>query len=168
MELGTPVTSLQFMLRQLAELYDFMPFVALDGIFDENTLEAVMIYQREFYPPATGVVTKELWENMRNHLVAEEENLRKPRVLRAFPEGDDPLNFGDEQSEIALFQTMFALLGTKVEGIIPDPPTGKFTKNLVENLIWLQKLSGLPVTGQLDRQTWDRLARLYEIYITAV
>lgn len=167
-QLGNPVLSLQTMLRQLAEIHPTIPSVPLDGIFGEETLAAVLTFQKEMFPPATGIVDQEVWEAMNNELAVQQEFLEKPRVLRAYPEVGDPLEFGEERSEVALFQMMFQLLSQEVLGIENDPPSGLFTKELEENVSWLQGVSGLPITGQLDAQTWDRLARLYEVYITKV
>lgn len=161
------VSDLQRLLRELGKIYDFMPLVAIDGIFEEKTLESVLLFQKECYPPVTGVVTKEVWDAMTDEVEKTEKKLSKPRVLRAFPEGRDSLEFGEEQAEIALFQTMFSLLSIKIPDIIPEPPTGVYTEILRKNVIWLQQISGLVDSGALDRETWDRLARLYEITITA-
>lgn len=166
--LGNPVLSLQTMLRQLSMVYDFMPSVPLDGIFGESTLEAVLIFQKERFPPVTGVVNQEVWEAIRGEVLENQDKIQKPRVLRAYPEAGDPLVFGEEGSEVALFQMMFSLLSQEIYGIMEEPPTGEFTEILRENLRWLQSISGLPITGELDSKTWDRLARLYEVYITKV
>lgn len=163
-----PVLSLQVMLRSLSDIYDFLPPVPLDGIFSDITLEAVLLYQKEKFPPATGIVDQALWDTLRNDVAQNKETLIKPKVLRAYPESGDPLVFGEERSEIALFQLMFQLLDQKILGIQEDPPTGIFTLPLKENINWLQAISGLPITDQLDPKTWDRLARLYELYITKV
>ena len=40
--LAQPVRSLQYMLRRLSETYAFLPEVVEDGIFGEQTLEAVV------------------------------------------------------------------------------------------------------------------------------
>ena len=37
----------------------------------------------------------------------------------------------------------------------------------VQNTLWLQNLAQLEETGVMDRQTWDMLSRLYELFITA-
>ena len=34
-----------------------------------------------------------------------------------------------------------------------------------ENVRWLQKAAGLPVTGCMDKATWDALSHLYEIFV---
>lgn len=166
--LGNPVYSLQTMLRSLSSLHDFIPPVPLDGIFGTETLEAVLQFQKELFPPATGVVNQDVWDALQQELTPHKENLEKPRVLRAYPEEGDPLEFGEERGEIALFQLMFQLLSTSLVGIAYDPPSGNFTEALQLNVIWLQEISGLPITGQLDQQTWDRLARLYELFVTKV
>lgn len=164
-ELGNQVTVLQEILRILAQTYHYLPQVPLDGIFGETTLEAVLLVQKELFPPVTGVVNQEFWEKIRGEALRLER--KPPRVLRAFPEGEDSLDFGDERAEIALFQMMFQLLGAEIAGIETDDPSGLFTKALERNIAWLQGISGLPVTGRLDRESWDRLARLYEIFVTA-
>lgn len=42
-----PIRSLQYMLNQLAIHNDVLTRLAVDGIFGERTLEAVMVFQRE-------------------------------------------------------------------------------------------------------------------------
>ncbi|MFI3253479.1 MAG: peptidoglycan-binding protein [Eubacteriales bacterium] len=163
--LGSPVASLQTMLRELGKVYPFMPEVAIDGIFGEETMEAVILFQKELYPPVTGIVTQDVWVAIREEAWKWKEFIEKPKVLRGFPEGNIFFQKGDEKGEIALFQQMFQLLSTEMEGFVPDPPTAHFTEALEENVIYLQKISALPVTGQLDRQTWGRLVRLYEVFI---
>lgn len=166
MENGNPVSDLQRMLRDLSQVHEFLPKVVIDGIFGAQTLEAVILFQKELFPPVTGVVNKEVWDAMGEEVGKIHHVLSKPRVLRAFPEGRDALDFGDERAEIALFQTMFALLSEKIAGILPEDPSGIFTDTLQKNVQWLQKISNISQTGQLDRETWDRLARLYEVYVT--
>lgn len=166
LELDNPVSSLQIMLRDLGKIYTFLPKVAIDGIFGAETLEAVLLFQKELYPPVTGVVTLDVWQAVEKELSQFQEILAPPKPLRAFPEGNIFFDYGDKQGEIAMFQLMFQLLSEKLQGIENEPPTGQYTDTLQRNVQWLQKISSLPVTGQLDRQTWGRLARLYELYVT--
>ena len=62
--IGRPVRSLQTMLRALSYVYPFLPRVTPDGVFGEATLEAVMLLQREFFPPVTGRVNLATWEGI--------------------------------------------------------------------------------------------------------
>ena len=59
--LSNPVQNLQYMLRRLGTRYSFLPQLATDGLFGEETLEAVMLFQRELAPPVTGVVDFPTW-----------------------------------------------------------------------------------------------------------
>ena len=59
------IRSLQFMLNQLAIHDPKLIRLAVDGIFGERTLEAVMLFQREYYPPVTGVVDLGTWDAIR-------------------------------------------------------------------------------------------------------
>lgn len=165
---GNPVLALQYMLRELGNIYDFLPNVPLDGVFSDSTLEAVLQFQKELFPPATGVVDQSVWEAIRNEYISQQENIKKPRVLRAYPEGGDHFEFGEERGEIAIFQLMFQVLSTEIVGIKAESPSGVFTETLRDNLMWLQSNGGLLVTGEFDPITWDRLARLYELYVTKV
>ena len=60
--IGQPVRSLQTMLRTISFAYPFLPQSHADGIFGERTLEAVMLFQREFFPPVTGQVNQATWD----------------------------------------------------------------------------------------------------------
>ena len=64
--LAQPVRGLQYMLRQLARRYARLPELAVDGIFGEQTLEAVMRLQRELQLPVTGVVDRITWNAIRD------------------------------------------------------------------------------------------------------
>ena len=58
---GRPVRSLQTMLRAISFQYPAIPRLIPDGVFGERTLEAVMVFQREFFPPVTGRVDHPVW-----------------------------------------------------------------------------------------------------------
>ena len=62
--LSKPVSSLQYMLRQLSKTYQFLPELAVDGVYGERTLEAVMRFQREAGLPVTGVVDQATWQGI--------------------------------------------------------------------------------------------------------
>ena len=57
-----PVTSLQSMLRAIAFVEQQFPVISATGLFDEDTLEAVLRFQKQNYLPVTGIVDEETWE----------------------------------------------------------------------------------------------------------
>ena len=56
-----PIQSLQHMLNHMARTIPTLPRIAETGQFDEDTLEAVMIFQRDSRLPVTGVVDQLTW-----------------------------------------------------------------------------------------------------------
>ncbi len=162
--LAQPVRSLQYMLRRLSEAYPILPAVVPDGIFGERTLEAVMLFQREFFPPVTGVVDSAVWNAIRSKWEEAERSLAAPQGVRAFPSG--PAQPGERRETMVLPQTMFRLLARHFDGVVPDRADGEQTPDTEENIRWLQRSAGLEETGVMDSRTWNALTRLYEVFIT--
>ena len=163
--LARPVRGLQYMLNQLSLVYDFMPSVALSGNFDENTLEAVMRFQREFLPPVTGVVDRRTWEAIRSKWEGAQSKLDPPRPVRAFPGNGRQAEPGEWKEYLALPQSMFQSLSRYFNGILPGGQDGLHDENSVENVRWLQRKAGLKPTGIMDQPTWNALSRLYEVFV---
>ena len=60
--LGLPIHSLQAMLREISYCDHNIPCLIPDGIFGEETLEAVMRFQRQSGRPVTGRVDNGTWD----------------------------------------------------------------------------------------------------------
>ena len=165
--LSNPVRSLQHMLRRLSGRYEFLPPLAVDGIFGERTLEAVMLFQRELAPPVTGVVDQRTWNAIRDAWVDLERASAPPRTVRIFPGEGYQVQPGASGGAMVLPQAMFQLLSRRLEGIARGEVDGVHGDASVQNTLWLQELAQLEQTGVMDQRTWDMLSRLYEVFITA-
>ena len=165
--LGNPVRSLQSMLRTISFQYPVIPRLIPSGVFDESTLEAVMIFQREFLPPVTGRVDHRVWMAIVDAYQRALQALTPPRPFDAFPHRDHTIPPGQASTHIGIIQSMFLALSSVLEEVIPGPVTGVHDRATVANVRWVQRLSGCPETGTVDKCTWDALARLYTLFITA-
>lgn len=163
--LAQPVRSLQYMLGRLAQEYWFLPQLAVDGIFGERTLEAVMLFQRELHQPVTGVVDRGTWESIREHWLKLEERLQEPRALRGFPGEGSQVAPGESAEYLILSQIMFQLLGRYLNGITVASTNGTHDAPSADNVRWLQRAGGVPETGIMDGKAWDLLSRLYELFV---
>lgn len=85
--LSKPVSSLQYMLRQLSKTYQFLPELAVDGVYGERTLEAVMRFQREAGLPVTGVVDQATWNAIHSCWLRQQSRESYSRATRVFPGG---------------------------------------------------------------------------------
>lgn len=163
---GQPVRSLQRMLNQLA-LYDktYMRLVP-DGIYGERTLEAVMIFQREAGLPVTGVVDNQTWDA----IVAAYEKMEflygTPPPLNVLPSGAFTCRKGERSAPMLIVRAIFNALCQVTTNFATCTGTDINDGNTYENLCAVQKLSGLPVTGTLDRSTWACLCQLYHALVT--
>ena len=147
--LSNPVRDLQFMLGRLADRYDFLPALSLDGLFGEETLEAVLLFQRELAPPVTGVVDERTWNAFGTS--GSSWSGRPPRPgPEDFPRRGDQAVPGASGNYMILPQTMFQVLRQKLSGIQEDAADGVHGKSSVENTMWLQKLAQLEQTGIMD------------------
>ena len=83
--LADPVSGVQYMLRQLSKTYKFLPQLAVDGVFGERTLEAVMRFQQYAGLPVTGTVDQATWQAIRNCWQEQRANTDYSRAIRIFP-----------------------------------------------------------------------------------
>lgn len=72
---GEKVTIAQFLLSVIAEFYDTVPFVTIDGVFGQNTQNAVKEFQRTFDLPVTGVITQSVWNALYDVFVSVDNEL---------------------------------------------------------------------------------------------
>ena len=156
--IGRPVRSLQTMLRTLSYVYPFLPRVTPDGIFGERTLEAVMLLQREFFPPVTGRVDQGTWDAIAALYRQAEDRLSSPLPITTSP--------GDESIHLNAPQAAFRGLAETLDGVEPGAVNGRHDGPTTRNLQWLQRAGGRPETGNLDPESWDALNRLYRIFVT--
>ena len=163
--LAKPVSSLQYMLNQLSQTYRFLPQLVPDGVYGERTLEAVMRFQREAGLPVTGTVDQATWDAIRSSWLEQQSRESYARAARVFPSEGIQVHEGNTKEYMIVPQTMFNVLSRHFEGIVPCQADGIHGPASAENVRWLQKAAGLPVTGCMDKATWDALSHLYEIFV---
>lgn len=155
---GQPIRSLQTMLRVISENDDDMPVVIPDGIYSPDLVEAVSVFQRKHGLPITGITDLNTWEAIvavytpalveQDRAQTLEINLNPGRVIRR----------GEQDPVIYLVQGILLALA-EIYHSIPHPGlTGLLDETTQESLAAFQALSGLPMTGHLDKHTWKHLA----------
>ena len=156
--IGRPVRSLQTMLRTLSYVYPLLPRVTPDGVFGERTLEAVMLLQREFFPPVTGRVDQGTWDAITALYRQAERRLSAPLPVASRP--------GDESVHLNSAQSMFRGLSEVLDGVEPGAVNGRHDGPTTRNLQWLQRAGERPETGNLDAESQNTLNRLYRIFVS--
>lgn len=161
--IGQPIRSLQTMLRVIAENDpSYVPIVP-DGIYGPETVRAVSTFQRNHGLPVTGLTDLPTWEAVvavyEPALIEQDEAhplyiiLNPKQVIRA----------GERHPHLYLVQGMLAAL-SEVYGSVGQPSlTGLLDEATADALAAFQALSGLPMTGNLDKHTWKHLVLQYPL-----
>ncbi len=163
--IGQPVRSLQAMLREIAYHHPAIPRLVPDGIFGEETLEAVMIFQREWKLPVTGVVDNGTWDTVVLAFRDAREALALPLPTNGFPARDYQIFPGQVCIYLLAMQAMSHSLSYVLADLEPVTINGIHTGASVRNAVAIQRSGGLPETGVVDMPTWNLLARLYEVFV---
>lgn len=160
---GQPIRSLQTMLRVIAENDPSNMTLVPDGIYGPETVRSVQIFQRKHGLAATGVTDQATWEA----IVAEyepaliEQTEAYPLFLVLNPK--QVIRRGERHPHLYLVQGMLIVLSELYESIGRPGITGILDDATADSLATFQALSGLPMTGNLDKHTWKHLTLQYPL-----
>ena len=157
------VANLQRYLRTLHYFDDALSPLPVDGIFDRATEEAVRRFQEAEELPVTGRVDQEAWERLFARYEKEKAAQRAPARIAHFPRvpPDYRVAIGEEQFLVRVIQ--HALQEIALDFVFPSavPQSGKYDEDTAGAVRVLQRASGLPEDGEVDRATWEALASYY-------
>ena len=105
-----PVSTLQEMLRTISHVDRAIPFLRPTGIFDEDTLAAVMTFQKVHGRPVTGVVDQQNWNAIQTAYLQAAQQLPPPRPVTLFSQGAAPIHPGQRHASLVHVQGMFRAL----------------------------------------------------------
>lgn len=156
--LSQPVRSLQTMLRVLAEQdHQYMRLIP-DGIYGPQTMAAVSAFQRHHGLPVTGVTDQVTWDAVVAAYKPAQTLLAQAQSLRIILNPNEVLMPGTSSPYLYIVQAALLVLH-HAYGSIPTPSqSGNLDSQTADALASFQALSGLPMTGHLDKITWKHLA----------
>lgn len=151
------------MLRVIAQEDERQPSVVPDGIYGNQTMNAVSAFQRTHGLPITGVADQNTWDA----IVA----VYEPTLIRVGPaqvvelilQPSQVIRRGDREPNIYLIQAMLLVLSQIYQSISPPSQSGTLDEATSTALESFQSLTGLPQTGEVDKVTWKHLALHYPL-----
>lgn len=155
------VRSLQEMLRYLGQIFAEPAWtVAVTGVYNDETAEAVRRYQEMRRLPVTGVVDYRTWETLTAEYLLERE-LRTPVMIRALPDLAEYATLpGQRGDEVLILQILLNALRSEYD--YPQVPlSGIYGVQTLDAVREFQRTNGLDMTGTADRRTWLRLTEEY-------
>lgn len=163
--IGQPIRSLQTMLRVLSEYDDsYLPLVS-DGIYGSETMAAVTNFQRKHGLPATGVTNQATWEA----IVAEYEpalvSQGPSQLLEVLLNPGQIIRRGERSPVLYIVQSMLLVMAEFYGSIGTPSLSGTLDGPTSDALSSFQHISGLPMSGHLNKMTWKHLALQYPLAV---
>ncbi len=160
------IRDLQRMLTSISHVQREIPQLQQDGQFGEETLEAVMRFQKQTGLPVTGEVDQATWDAIVQTYEDAQKHLAPPRSVSLLPHHGSDILPGQFTPLLYPIQGMFLALAQVFGPVRPASVSGHLDEDTAHNLRWLQSKGPRKETGILDRDTWEDLSRLYETFIT--
>lgn len=158
---GQPIRSLQTMLRVIAESDTTLPSVVPDGIYGQQTVTAISAFQRKYGLPATGITDQRTWDTIAAVYEPALIQVDEAQPLYIILDPLEVITENQQHPNIYVVQGMLQVFALAYEGMVAPSVTGILDIPTVQALRSFQEQSGLPMTGQLDKQTWKQLALQY-------
>ncbi len=155
------VRELQEYLRTLALVDNNHRELAVDGIYGEETTEAVRAFQLANGLPVTGKVDSDTWERLVEDYLDALTLLSEATALQALPSPQHVIRPGDRGNLVYILQAMLNTLTETLEELSEIAVSGEYDGATEQRVKELQKLGGFPETGEVDRYFWDHLAAWY-------
>lgn len=160
---GQPIRALQTMLRVIAENDPSHMTLIPDGIYGPETVRAVTIFQRKHGLPATGITNLETWEAIVAEYTPALIEQDEAQALHVILNPGQVIRRGERHPVLHIAQGILAVLSDVYESISRPDLSGILDAATADALSSFQGLSGLPMTGHLDKQTWKHLVLHYPL-----
>ncbi len=156
------VRQLQSYLRTVQRYRTGSTLVPDDGIYGSRTAAAVREFQQEEGLPVTGVVDRATWDALYLAYLQVLTLLSPPVPIQSYQSPETALVPGDQGDGVAFLQVMLRRLAQRFPEIPTETViTGIYSPTTAEAAAAIPRQSGLPVTGNTDRATWEAVTRLY-------
>lgn len=160
-----PIENLQSFLRRIS--YDnAIPKVVPDGIFGQQTYDAVIKFQKEFGLPQTGIVNYDTWKKVQE---VHKNTLKKytvPKPVNVFPSPHFVITDNDENEIVYVIQAFLKALGENFENLDDVEINGRYDNQTKNAVITIQNASGIKENGVVDKETWEAIAILFETFVS--
>lgn len=158
------VYTLQMWLSALHCAGEKIPAIAPTGYYNEITAATVRAFQQLHGMDPTGVVDLETWNAVRDAYSAMCMSRAEPDGARIFPSPTYVLTIG-EKSDLALcVQMILEALCVAYDDFDDIAQSGIYDERTAEAIRKFQLINGLEPTGNVDKTTWDRLVRNYNVF----
>ena len=161
--IAQPIRSLQTMLRVIAEDDATLPTLVPDGLYGQETINAVNAFQRRAALPATGIADQNTWDAVVEAYEDALIRVDKAAPIEIIMDPGQVYRLGESSPYLYLAQSMLLYLSRSNPSILPPPHNGVLDSPTSQALAGFQVLAGLEPTGELDKKTWKYLSKQFTL-----
>ncbi len=159
---GSEVYELQYLLNLTSEFNNEIPSVAIDGVFGQETENAVRAFQEAYGLNVTGSVGIEDWDKLYREYIGILDTLPQGYFsVSTLPYPGYVLRLGTQGEAVSALQEYLNLIGntyTSIPKVSVDGVFGPSTQNAV---IAYKELFGFGSSGIVSASTWDSITETY-------
>lgn len=159
---GSSVRILQYYLSFLGYFNLKLPYISIDGIFGDETRDAVLTFQSLYGLDVDGIVGRDTWDMIQNAYAGVLTSL--PDEYRSYSSLLYPgyiITTGASGKVVEQLQTYLKTIAANtpsVPDVTVDGYYGDQTRNAV---LAVQRLEGIEQNGQVGVLTWNAIINLY-------
>lgn len=162
---GTNVATLQYYLNFIGKFYDSIPEITIDGFFGDETLNAVIAFQRTFGINQDGIVGRQTWYRIQDEYDAILRTLPETYLQASLPYPGYVLTVGATGEDVVRLQRIINQLADKIPSIPRVSVDGNYGEATRQAVIAFQRYIGQPETGAVTAVVWYAMVRLlYEVF----
>lgn len=159
------IYDLQNMLYVISRFENGNPDVLPDGIHGEKTTQAITKFQLNNGIEPSGNADFETWDAISRKHNEVLINRSRPAHIHFFKIDEIPLlKKGDNSDAVVLVQMLFRKLSNDFSGYYNGEISGVFDEITENNVKEFQRINLLEPHGQVNRETWDRIAMYYNVF----
>lgn len=161
---ASDVREAQRFLRTISRYNSNIPMTSADGTYGEDTRSAVSAVQRESGLPETGELDTNTWDEL--YKLYKEAALFFAELESISPHavGEAPLTVGSAGYPVYIIQVMLNTIAQFYDNLSGAAINGIYDNETAEEVRRIQSIAGLPETGELNRASWNALARIYNYH----
>ncbi len=159
------IFELQKYLKKIAESDPQISFLNTDGIYGDETAEAVRKFQETRNLSTTGVADFETWEAIFEEYQKLIELTDEALPFHVFPVEVIEIKDGDSGDAVIVIQLLLNKFASKYSNLNKVNVTGKYSNETADAVKNFQGISMLETTGTVNKPTWNEMVKLYRAFL---
>ena len=159
---GPSVKILQYYLYFLSYFNLKLPYISVDGIFGDETRDAVLAFQSLYGLDVDGIVGRDTWDMIQNAYAGVLTSL--PDEYRSYSSLLYPgyiITTGASGKVVEQLQTYLKTIAANNPSIPDVTVDGYYGEETKKAVLAVQKLEGIEQNGQVGVLTWNAIVSLY-------